>query len=186
MQTFVTGQVVSTDLTCTFNGATDVTCQGSFNDSDLGPGTITQTSRFASKNDIVDEATTNPPRSLGLGTTTVLTVNGVPFTTTATNSYDGQRRLISTTISAPPPIPPTTLTYSAWDSSGRPTAGSATVAGGVSITYDNTNHTAARTISPNTCTVTHDQNGIMIREQCVGTTSSTTIITVNSTVQICK
>jgi hypothetical protein len=84
------------------------------------------------------------------------------------------------------------MTFSAWDSSGRPTAGTLTLPIGpsspISITYDNAARTVRRTTGLNTCTVTHDQNGNMIREECTGTatTASTTIVTVQATQQICK
>jgi hypothetical protein len=38
----------------------------------------------------------------------------------------------------------------------------------------------------NICTVTHDANGNITREQCTGTTPSTTVVTINATTQICK
>jgi len=192
VQTFVTGQVVSTDFTCTFNGTTDVSCQGSFTDSTVGAGTITQTSRFASKSDIVDEVATNPPLARSLSTTTVLSLLGVVFTsTTATNSYDAQRRLASTVVSTQTPIGPitATTTFSAWDSSGRPTSGTQTgdgAAGQISYSYDNANRSVTRIIGLNTCTQTYDPNGIVIKEVCTGTTPSTTNVTINSTQSICK
>src|SRR5262245_58873263 len=72
LQTFATGQTVSTDSSCSLNAdGTQATCTGKFVDSVGGPGTFTQTGRFASRSDVVDEASTNPPRSLSLGTTTI-------------------------------------------------------------------------------------------------------------------
>ena len=191
VQTFIDGQQVTTDMACTFNGSTDVVCNNTFFDNRGGPGTGVQTSRFASRSDLVDEASVNPPKTLSLGTTTVLTVGGVSFTTTATNSYDAQRRLVSTRIANPAPLGgETTLTYSAWDSSGRPTAGTFTpVIGGqfpISITYDNAARTSRRNTGLNICTQTHDQNGNIVREECTGTTPSTTVVTIQNTQQICK
>lgn len=190
VQTFVNGTVVTTDTTCALNAAgTEATCNSSYVDSIGGPGTATQTSRFASRSDIVDEAATNPPRSLSLGTTTVTVQQGVSFTITATNAYDAQRRLVSITITNPPPLGQTTTTFSAWDSSGRPTNGTQTSFGAsfsVSITYDNANRSVTRNSGPNICTVTHDQNANIIRETCTGTTPSTTIVTVQGTQQVCK
>lgn len=177
-------------MTCTFNTATsEATCQGPFTDTRGGPGTITQTSRFASRSDFVDEASTNPPRTLSLGTTTVTTVGGLSLTNTATNSYDGQRRLVATIIASTPPLGDVSLTYSAWDASGRPTAGVMTTPGAtfpMSISYDAANRSATRNTGLNVCTVTHDANGIIIRETCTGTTGSTTIVTILSTQSICK
>jgi hypothetical protein len=193
VQTFTdTGQTVTVDSTCRLNGTADVNCDGTFNDSVGGPGTMSQNSRFASRADIVDETAVNPPRTLSSGTTTVMTVNGVPFTITTTNTFDGQRRLTSTqsnggvgigTISS-------TTTYTAWDSSGRPTAGTLALSPGgtfsVSIAYDAGNRTATRNSGLNVCTQTHDANGNITREVCTGTSPSTTTVTINSTQQICK
>jgi hypothetical protein len=191
VQTFVTGVVVTTDSVCAFNsGTTQVNCDLTFTDTSLGPGTGSQTTRFASLGDLVDEASTNPPRALSLGTTTVLTPTGLGFslTTTATNTFDVQKRLTSTTTVTPagPTTITTVTTFTAWDASGRPTAGSSTPSGGFTATYDNVNRTVTRVIGPNTCTVTHDTNGIIIREQCTGTTGSTTDVLIRGTQQICK
>ena len=193
VQTFVTGVVVTTDSSCTFNaGTNEVGCQMTFMDSVGGPGTGTQTTRFASRSDLVDEVAVVPPVSRALGTTTVTSAAGLSLTTTATHTYDGQRRLMSTQV-VTTPIPvigslTTTTTFSSWDASGRPTAGAATGAGGstVTISYDNTNRTVTQNTGPNTCTHTYDQNGVILREVCTGTTASTTVVTVNSTQQVCK
>lgn len=186
LQTFLTGQTVSATGSCTANAAgTEVVCASAFTDSVGGPGTITQTSRFDSKADLVDEAATNPPLARSQSTTTVTASGGLSLTSVATNTYDSQKRLASTTIVSPP-LATITTTYSAWDSSGRPTSGSSTLNGAVTITYDNANRTVTRVIPPNTCKVTHDANGILIKEECTGTTPSTTNVTVISTQTICK
>lgn len=177
VQTFVTGVVVAATTACTAAG-TEAVCTSSFTDSQQGAGTIIQTSRFASRNDIVDEAATNPPLSLSLGTTIVMSIQGFSLTTTATNTYDAQRRLTSTTVG---PVPSVTTTFSAWDSSGRPTASSQGA-----ISYDNANRSVTRIMGLNTCTVTHDANGIIIKEVCTGTTASTTEVTVLTTQSVCK
>lgn len=190
VQTFADGQVISGSNACTHDAATnDVVCQGAHVDSVFGAGTITQTTRFASRGDIVDEAATNPPLSRSLGTTTVTSSGGVSLTTVATQSYDAQRRLVSTTIDNPAPLGQQTLAYTAWDSAGRPTTGTfSSIAGAfpVSITYNNTARTVTRNTGLNICTVTHDTNGIMVRESCTGTTASTTEITILTTQQICR
>ena len=191
-----TNTTTTADTTCTYNpGNNDIVCSGSFIDSS-GPatvGTITQTTRFLSKADIVDEAAVNPPRPLSPGTTTVISVSGLALTTTSTNTYDSQRRLMSTRTVTPVPVAgeiTTTTTFNGWDSAGRPTTGTITFTPGgsnpVSYTYDNTNRTVTRNTGLNTCTVTHDSNGIMIREVCTGTQPSTTTVTINATQQICK
>lgn len=189
VQTFIDGVTVTSDTLCSVSGS-DVTCNSTFVDSRFGAGTVSQTSRFSSRSDIVDEAATNPPLSRSLGTTTVTTVSGVPFTTTATNSYDAQRRLTSTVVVTQSPPLSVTTTFSAWDASGRPTTGTTTIPNvgtfPVSNTYDNTNRTVRRDTGLNVCTQTHDANGILVREECTGTTPSTTVVTTNATQQICK
>jgi hypothetical protein len=185
VQTFDDGQVVSTSSNCAFNAtAIEMACQLTFTDSVGGPGTGTQTTRWASRGDIVDQVAINPPRTFALGTTTVLIQMGVPFTTTSTNSYDAQRRLTGTVVVAP--FTTITTTYTTWDSFGRPTNGSSTAAGSETITYDNANRTVTRVSGPNTCTQTHDENGFIIREVCTGTSPSTTVATSQATLQVCR
>lgn len=189
VKTFTGGQIV-TDTTCTLDAATnEAVCRSTFNDSRSGPGTITQTSRFASRGDVVDEASVNPPRSLSLWTTTVTSTGGVSLTIKATYSYDAQRRLLSTTIDNPPPLGQFVMRFSAWDSAGRPTAGEMRMPQGtfpISVAYDAANRSTTRTIGPDTCTQTHDQNGNIIRESCTGRENSNTVVTVLATTQICK
>jgi hypothetical protein len=189
VQTFVTGVTVTSDTNCAHNtGTNDVVCHSNFVDSVGGPGEVTQTSRFASRSDIVDEGAANPPLSRSLGTTTVVSSGGFGITTTATNTYDDQKRLRSTAIAADLPQLASTTTFSAWDNAGRPTAGmtSGAITFPVVYTYDNIMRTVIRNMGPNICTATHDANGIMIKEQCTGTTPSTTIVTVSATAGICK
>jgi len=155
-----------------------------------GPGTLTQTSRFASRADIVDEVSVIPPLSRSLGTTTVTTIGGFALTATATNSYDSQRRLTSVAIVTSPVPLSTTFTYAAWDASGRPTAGTVAISpgpsGSVSITYNNPDRTVTRNDGLNTCIQRSDLNGNIQGETCTGTSPSTTTVTVQSTLQICK
>jgi len=192
VQTFTqTGVTVTTDTTCSHNtGTNDVICNSTFVDSQGGPGTLTQTSRFASRADIVDEVSVIPPLSRSLGTTTVTTIGGFALTATATNSYDSQRRLTSVAIVTSPVPLSTTFTYSAWEASGRPTAGTVAISpgpsGSVSITYNNPDRTVTRNDGLNTCIQRSDLNGNIQGETCTGTSPSTTTVTVQSTLQICK
>lgn len=189
VQTFADGQVVTTSMTCSFNASNnEATCEGPFTDSLGGPGTIHQTSRFVSRGDLVDEAATNPPLTRSLGTTTVTTSGGLAVTLTATHGYDAQRRLVSTVLDNSL-LPQSSFSYTAWDGSGRPTAGTLTSFAGVfplSISYDNANRTVTRNTGLNICTVTHDQNGNIVRESCTGTTPSVTEVTIHTTTQVCR
>ncbi len=190
VQTFTAdGVTVTSDTGCTVAGS-NITCNSDFVDSRFGPGKISQTTRFASRSDIIDEIATNPPRPLASSTTTVTTVSGVSFTTTATNAYDAQRRLTSTAVVTDAPPLTVTTTFSAWDASGRPTTGTMNIPNvgqvGVSNTYDNVNHTVRRDTGLNVCTQTHDANGNIIKETCTGTSPSTTDVTIRETQQICR
>jgi hypothetical protein len=95
---------------------------------------------------------------------------------------------VSTAVSANIPQLASITTFSAWDNAGRPTAGATTgaITFPVVITYDNIMRTVTRNMGPNICTVTHDANGNMTKEQCTGTTPSTTLVTVSATMGICK
>jgi hypothetical protein len=77
-------------------------------------------------------------------------------------------------------------TYTAWDSSDRPTAATVTSAGGTSqqsFTYDNATRTQTSTQSGVTCTQVFDQNGNPTLGTCPGSTSTFTML---STQQICR
>ena len=120
-----------------------------------------------------------------------MTISGVSFTTKATNTYDGQRRLMRTTIDNPPPLlGQSTLAFTAWDAASRPTTGTLTLSIGpsspISYIYDSTARTVRRDTGLNVCTQTYDQNGNIIGETCTGTTPSTTVVTIRGTTQLCK
>ncbi|MGH9409638.1 MAG: hypothetical protein ACRD1V_09325, partial [Vicinamibacterales bacterium] len=104
---------------------------------------------------------------------------------TSNYTYDGQRRLIQVVQNGQ------TTTYTAWDSAGRPTAG--TIAGGASFTdvYDSGATTDLSTTTSNgaplTVRLTYDTNGILLSEAYLaGAPIHTVTWTINSTGTVCK
>ena len=136
--------------------------------------------------DFVDETRVIPPRPLVL--TTVTTNSGAcgSGTGTSTNTYDSQRRLATQTSSAGG-----TTTYTAWDSSNRPTAGTMSNGGTIANVYNDAARTVTQTqVSGGTTSVstqTFDANGA--QTQIVVTTSgvtSTTTFTNTATATVCS
>ena len=175
VQTFIDGVTVTTDTTCSFNAAENqVACSITFTDSRSGAGTGSQTTRWPSRGDIIDEVNVNPPLSRASGTTTVTSTGGFSLTTTATNGFDAQKRPTSTVVVTPTPAGQITsnTTFTAPESAGRPTAATTilTSPGGTqtfteAISYDSANRTVTRSGGLNRCTVTYDQNANITKEQ---------------------
>jgi YD repeat-containing protein len=136
--------------------------------------------------DFVDEVRVVPGVTLTTSNTNTNSGACGPFSTTVTYAYDGQRRLKTMASIGG------TTTYTAWDSSGRPTAG--TTSTGITITnvYDNAARTLTQTqVASNggqsVNVQTFDANGIQLK--VVNTDSSgtsTTTYTNTSTAQVCK
>ncbi len=184
------GFTSTTTGSCTFNsGAVEGTCTNSYTDTLGSAFTSVSTTRHASRGDVVDEVAVIPPLNRSLGTTTTVSGAGLNSTNTATNTYDGQRRLVMTTAvsqTAGLPSVTSTTTYTTWDSAGRPTAGS-TVAGGVttpvSYAYDNATRTQTQTSGGTSCTQTFDTNGNPLVGNCAGAVATFTTLT---TQQVCR
>jgi YD repeat-containing protein len=104
-------------------------------------------------------------------------------TTTVTYTYDGARRLTKASSSDGK-----VTTYTNWDVSGRPTSGSLSSGGTVSIVYDTAARTSTITRSsgsgPTSTQLTYDTNGILIMS--IDSTGLTTTFNVTGTNQICK
>ncbi|MEQ1757560.1 MAG: hypothetical protein ABL986_04525 [Vicinamibacterales bacterium] len=175
--------------TCTFNNASvEGTCTNVYTDTIGTSFTSVSTTRHASRGDVVDEIAVIPPLNRALGTTTTVTGAGLNSTGTSVLTQDGQRRLatiVATSTSGGQTVTSTT-TYSAWDSSGRPTAGTISGSGGGSVnySYDNAARTQSSTQSGVTCTQTFDVNGIPTTGTC--TNGVTTTFTTLSTLQVCR
>ncbi len=149
-----------------------------------GPCT-TSVFTYRSTADFVDEVRVIPGLSKQTSTTTTNTGACGAGTANVSYTYDGQGRLTSFTSGA------STTTYTAWDSSGRPTAGSfpgttiANVYNDATRTWVQTQTAAGGAVS--TSTMTFDANGaqLMIVNVSGGNTSTTTF-TNTATAQVCK
>jgi hypothetical protein len=172
---------------CTFNPSTvEGTCTNNYTDTLGSSFTSVSVTRHATRGDVVDEVSVIPPLNRALGTTTTITGAGPTTTNTATLGQDGQRRLVSITAVSQPSGQTTTTTYTAWDSAGRPTAGTVVGAGqpiGQTFSYDNASRTQTSASSGVTCTQTFDQNGNPSVGTCPGSTATMTVLT---TQQICR
>jgi YD repeat-containing protein len=160
--TFATGK--STAKTkCSYNKATnEATCSSEYSDTFGTLSVSTSVTTFKSLDDFLAEVQVNPPlrRSTATATTTRgktgLTKAGVAY------SYDARQRLTRETLAGG-----STTTWTAWDGSGRPTAGATLVKGGIrttiSVRYDDASRSFTRTEGAGaqsaTCTMTFDENG---------------------------
>jgi len=177
----------TTNGTCVFN-ATSVegTCTNQYSDNFGQNFTSVSVTRHASRGDVVDEVAVIPPLNRSLSTTTTITgsINSVG---TSTHTYDAQRRLVQTvsTTTQSGQATNATTTYTAWDSAGRPTAGST---GGtqLSFSYDNATRTQVSTTigSGVSCSQVFDSNGNPTTGTC--TNGATTTFTTMTTVQVCR
>lgn len=79
-----------------------------------------------------------------------------------------------------------TTTYTAWDSAGRPTAGSSSTGSQLAFTYDNATRTQVSTTvgSGVSCSQVFDQNGNPTTGTC--TNGATTTFTTSTTIQACR
>jgi hypothetical protein len=148
-----------------------------------GTACNTAISSYNSVADFVDEVRVIPPVNLQTGSTSTNSGGCPGGSGSNTFTYDSQRRL---TAIVPNTGNPTT--YTAWDSSGRPTAGSSGGAS-ISIAYDNAARTQTQTqTSPAaTSTLSFDANGILTSSVVSsGGVTSTTTFTTTSTATVCK
>lgn len=180
----------TTISTCAFNATTrQVSCTHRYTDS-LGSSTTTNgIAQYNSVADLVDEVAVIPPRTYVVSASAVQT-GSASGTSSAAHTFDGSRRLVSASnVSA---AGTGTTTYTAWDASGRPTAGNDVGTGysnALTITYDNTART--RTTSYNGGLVTtieaFDANGNPVNHVSAGGASvSTTTFTTRATQRVCK
>ena len=183
----------TSNQTCSFNGATQVSCTSQDSDNTGVTSTTTGTADYASVADIVDEVQVVPPLMRALVITSNQVGSNGSSTTTITNSYDGQRRLVQSTAAAAPGS--VTTTYTAWDPAGRPTIG--TIANpspiplSLTIAYDDVARTSTMTSGvfgiQATSVSTYDENGNLVSIVVTGPgQSSTTTVTNLSTGTVCK
>jgi YD repeat-containing protein len=190
-RTFASAATVSTTTlgltqNATLTGAFNTSANQSTVTTNFVPGGLctTTVNTYRSTADFVDEVRVIPGLLMQTGT---LTTNGPACgsgTSAVAYTYDSLRRLTSFSSGG------SATTYTAWDASGRPTAGS--FAG---TTISNVYNDAARTTTQtqtmggtvSTTTSTFDANGIQLT--VVNTTAgitSTTTFTNTSTAQVCK
>ena len=153
------------------------------NGSVCGSGAAT----YNSVADFVDEVRVIPPVFLAVGTTSAgggaCGGGGTP-SGSLTYHYDSSRRLTGWTA-----VPGDTTTFTAWDSSGRPTTGSVSNGTTISNVYDDAARTETATSNPgNTVsTQTFDANGNLIKLVLLtGGTTVTTTFDITSTATVCK
>lgn len=189
--TFATGK--STAKTkCSYNKATnEATCTSEYSDTFGTSSVSTSVSTFKSLADFLAEVKVNPPlrRSTATATTTRgktgLTKAGVAY------SYDTRQRLTRETLAGG-----STTTWTAWDASGRPTAGATLVKGGIrttiSVKYDDASRAFTRTEGAGaqsvTCTMRFDENGNPELAVCRGSgaISSRTATKTTATEKVCR
>jgi len=147
----------------------------------------TTVSSYRSTADFVDEVRVVPGVTLALTAVTTTSGGCGSSTGTVTFSYDAQRRLTQfASIGG-------TTTYTAWDSSGRPTVGATNTGASIANVYDDVFRTLTQTqINGGTRSVStqsFDANGIQTRvvvSDATGATTSTTTFTNSSTATVCK
>jgi YD repeat-containing protein len=153
-----------------------------------GPVCTTTVSTYNSLADFVDEIRVIPP--VFLRTSDVQTANSAPpcgagAIQNITYVYDAQRRVTQILNGT------ATVTFTAWDSAGRPTTGTAANSAPVTIAYDASARTQTQTTGAGAAAVvvtsTFDADGTPVKvvSQEAGITSTTTT-QVNSTARVCK
>jgi YD repeat-containing protein len=147
----------------------------------------TAISSYNSVADFVDEVRVNPPIDRQTGNSSTSSGQCGTGSGSATFTYDAQRRLTKITSNLG-----VVTAYSAWDASGRPTAGSLSNGTTITFVYDDAARTWTQTQVPTTgtrsvSTETFDANGIPIKSVVVqGNVTTTTTFTTTSTAQVCR
>jgi len=173
--------------TCAWDpGLHQLTCAISV--SSGGPVCTTTVTAFNSTADFIDEVRAVPPiflRTSDVQTSSGAAPCGAGAIQNITYVYDAQRRLTQLLNGT------STATFTSWDSSGRPTAGSLTSGAPVTIAYDTTARTQTQTTGIGAAavvvTTTFDTTGTPIKvvtQDDTGTSTTTTQVT--STATVCK
>lgn len=174
-----TGNTSMRTYTCAFSTATNaLTCTSSRN----SVGCETNTKQYASTADFVDEVSVSPPRQLFQSETwTNISTCGANPNRTDTYSYDAQKRPTNGATSGG-----SSVTFTAWDASGRPTAATYSNGSTSTWTYDASTRTKAQTVSNGTTlTTVYDASGNVI--STFTTANGGTSVTFSGSVaQVCK
>jgi hypothetical protein len=181
------GQTINARLTGAFSTSNNTLTITTM--SANGNPCTTSVSTYRSRDDFVDEVRVIPGVLMQTTTTTTNSGGCGSGTSTVNYTYDSQRRLTSFTTSALGVSG--TTTYTAWDSSGRPTAGSFPGTT-ISNVYDDAARTMTQTQTPSsggssTTVTTVDANGnqvsVVVRS---GPVTTTTTFANTATAQVCK
>jgi YD repeat-containing protein len=182
--TTAAGITQNANLTGAFNASTN---QATITISFVGGGLCsTAVHSYRSVADFVDEVRVIPPVPLVLSTTTTNSGSCGSGVGTSTNTYDAQRRLTQTSTVGG------TITYTAWDTSNRPTTGTMSTGGTISNVYNDPARTITQTqVSGGVTTVTtmsFDANGAqtMIVVTVGGAVVTTTTFNNTATAQVCS
>jgi hypothetical protein len=182
--TTAAGITQNANLTGAFNASTN---QATITISFGGGGLCsTAVHSYRSVADFVDEVRVVPPVPLVLSTTTTNSGSCGSGTATATNTYDAQRRLMQISSVGG------TITYTAWDTSNRPTTGTMSTGGTITNVYNDPARTITQTqVSGGVTTVTtmsYDSNGAqtMVVVTISGAVVTTTTFNNTATAQICS
>ncbi len=180
------------------NAANNARLTASFNTSNntntittisaAGVTCTTSVDTYQSRDDFVDEVRVVPGVTLQTARATTNSPGCGGVSSTVSYAYDAQRRLTSFSTTALGVTSATT--YTAWDSSGRPTVGSFP-----GTTIQNVYNDTARTLTQaqtsgggvSTTTITFDANGNQLTSVVTsGNVTSTTTFTNTATAQVCK
>ena len=134
--------------------------------------------------DFVDEVRVIPPVSRAIDAVNTNSGSCGTGTFTTTYAYDSQRRVVQITNGTS-----AATTYTAWDESGRPTAGT-TGGNGLSLVYNDAARTVTTTQSgsqPSVSTLSFDANGAQTQIVLVQSgITTTTSFTNTATATVCK
>ena len=182
------GVTSTTNGNCVFDATrVEGTCTNEYTDSSGQKFTSVSVTRHATRGDAVDEVSVIPPLNRSISTTTTIS-GSVKSVGTSTHTYDERRRLVRTDSSTTQQgrITKATTTYTAWDSAGRPTAGSNSAGNRLAFTYDNAARTQVSITvgSGVSCSQVFDQNGNPTTGTCTNGAKST--FTTMTTVKVCR
>lgn len=161
--------------------------------------------QYASVADFIDELAAVPPVPRAMRSTSTVSTRLIgppgtdpnaacgPPSTTAGFSYDGQRR-VTRIVENRSPGGTTTFTYTAWDASRRPTAGTEAEPSGTSsltITYNDTARTRTvrkdGSLGQTVTTETYDANGTVLESVTTsGSQSETYSASVLNAISVCR
>lgn len=201
------GSIATSETTCAFDpGTRSLSCTTQKTTQGVCPGADDSRTEYRSVADLIDEAavvgrvlwahkvstTSVPMRLPNCGGERQTLQNET------VNQFDSQGRLAGATftpreLSPSPRIvgTPTTVSYGAWDSQGRPTVESATVAGGpmfmTTTTYDDLARTKTTTAPDLTIVIRFDADGNIVEGRNIfagGTVNA--VMTIGATQSVCR